>query len=61
MVDDIPKKQCKRCKNVHPETLYSDEIDGLCVYCKADDVDALPSPATTEQAEPDTEELSVEE
>jgi predicted phage terminase large subunit-like protein len=61
LVDDIPKKQCKRCKNVHPETLYSDEIDGLCVYCKADDVDALPSPATTEQAEPDTEELSVEE
>lgn len=61
LVDDIPKKQCKRCKNVHPETLYSDEIDGLCVYCKADDVDALPSPATIEQTEPDTEELSVEE
>ena len=61
MVDDIPKKQCKRCKNVHPETLYSDEIDGLCVYCKADDVDALPSPATTEPSETDSEELSVEE
>lgn len=61
LVDDIPKKQCKRCKNVHPETLYSDEIDGLCVYCKADDVDALPSPASTEQNEPDTEELPVEE
>jgi predicted phage terminase large subunit-like protein len=46
---------------VHPETLYSDEIDGLCVYCKADDVDALPSPATTEPFETDSEELSVEE
>lgn len=61
MVDDIPKRQCRRCKNVHPETLYSDEIDGLCVYCKADDVDALPSPATTEPFETDSEELSVEE
>jgi predicted phage terminase large subunit-like protein len=61
LVDDIPKRQCRRCKNVHPETLYSDEIDGLCVYCKADDVDALPSPATTEPFETDSEELSVEE
>lgn len=46
---------------MHPETLYSDEIDGLCVYCKADDADALPAPASTEQNEPDTEELPVEE
>lgn len=59
MTDDIAKRTCIRCKKSHPETLYA-ESSGLCVYCKADDVDALPQPAITE-AEPPTEELSLEE
>jgi len=57
---DVPKRRCKRCKNLHPETLYSEEIDGLCCYCKADDVEALPPPAPVE-TETVEEELSVEE
>lgn len=57
---DVPKRRCKRCKNLHPETLYSEEIDGLCCYCKADDVEALPPPAPVE-TETAEEELSVEE
>jgi len=59
LTDDIAKRTCIRCKKSHPETLYA-ESSGLCVYCKADDVDALPQPAITE-AEPPTEELSLEE
>jgi len=46
---------------MHPETLYSDEIGGLCVYCKADDVEALPQPTSVEQDGAEPEELSVEE
>ena len=42
-------------------TLYA-EGSGLCVYCKADDVDALPEATTSSvDAEPETEELSLEE
>lgn len=59
MTEDIAKRTCIRCKKSHPETLYA-ESSGLCVYCKADDVDALPQPATAE-AESPTEELSLEE
>ncbi len=59
MTDDIAKRTCIRCKKLHPETLYA-ESSGLCVYCKADDVDALPQPATTD-VEPEAEELSLEE
>ena len=39
MSDEIVTRRCKRCKEERPETLYSEEIDGLCVYCKADDVE----------------------
>lgn len=59
MTDDIAKRTCIRCKKLHPETLYA-ESSGLCVYCKADDVDALPQPATND-VEPEAEELSLEE
>ena len=55
---DVPLQQCKRCKNMHPETLYSGR-DGFCVYCKADEADAIPAPA-----QPNVEEQgkqSVEE
>lgn len=41
------QQQCRRCKNLHPETLYSGR-DGLCIYCKADEVEALPAPAKPE-------------
>lgn len=59
MTQEIEKRTCIRCKKLHPETLYS-ESSGLCVYCKADDVDALPQPTTVE-TEPEAEELSLEE
>tara|TARA_R110000850_G_scaffold251227_2_gene376328 strand:+ start:668 stop:2278 length:1611 start_codon:yes stop_codon:yes gene_type:complete len=46
---------------MHPETLYSSEIDGLCVYCKADDAEALPDPDKIQEAVTETEEPSVED
>lgn len=63
MTEEIPTRRCKRCKNTHPVTLYSSEVDGLCVYCKADDAEALPNPASTESVDRGGEEaaLSVEE
>ena len=44
-VDDIALRECIRCNNKHPETLYASETSGLCVYCAADDAEALPNPA----------------
>ena len=61
MTDDIEQRTCIRCKNTHPETLYA-ENSGLCVYCKADDVDALPLPTPLEHdPEQESEELSLED
>lgn len=57
---EVPKRKCKRCKNLHPETLFSEGVEGLCCYCKADDVEALPPPAPVE-GDTGEEELSVEE
>jgi len=45
---------------LHPETLYADEVSGLCVYCKADDAEALPAPIPVE-AEAQEEEASLED
>ena len=57
----VEKQTCTRCKKSLPVTLYA-EGSGLCVYCKADDVDALPEATTSSvDAEPETEELSLEE
>lgn len=61
MTDDIAVRKCRRCKNTHPETLYSSETDGLCVYCKADDAEALPQPQDAANSVDKTEEISVEE
>ena len=61
MTEEIAKRRCRRCKNTHPETLYSSEIDGLCVYCKADDAEALPDPDKPEASVAETEEASVED
>jgi len=38
-------------------------VDGLCVYCKADDAEALPNPASSESLDRGGEEaaLSVED
>ncbi len=47
---DVPLQQCKRCKNLHPETLYSGR-DGFCVYCKADEAESIPPPSPAELAE----------
>jgi predicted phage terminase large subunit-like protein len=57
---EVPKRKCKRCKNLHPETLFSEGVEGLCCYCKADDVEALPPPAPVEGGTGE-EELSVED
>ena len=52
MSDEIVTRRCKRCKEERPETLYSEEIDGLCVYCKADDAENVPveEPAEAEES-----------
>lgn len=42
---EVAQIQCKRCKNLHPETLYSGK-DGFCVYCKADEAESIPAPAS---------------
>ena len=60
MTQEIEKRTCIRCKKLHPETLYA-ESSGLCVYCKADDVDALPEATNEVAPESQTEELSLEE
>ena len=51
----VPTLECTRCHNLHPETLYSDD-DQLCAYCKADLVEALPTPKVIEPVEPDPPE-----
>jgi len=56
----VEKKTCIRCKKLHPETLYSGE-DDVCVYCKADYAEALPTPIDVEQPVITAEEVSVEE
>ena len=53
---EIPKRKCLRCKNLHPVTLYSAAVSGLCVYCKADDAEALPIPNAPVQEEVDEQE-----
>ena len=53
---EIPKRKCLRCKSLHPDTFYSDEVSGLWVYCKADDAEALPIPNAPVQEEVDEQE-----
>ena len=60
MTSDVEKRTCTRCKKLHPATLYA-ETSGLCVYCKADDVDALPTANSPSDPELEAEELSLEE
>ena len=55
---DIPLQECKRYKNLHPETLYSGR-DGFCVYCKADEVESIPAAAVP--VEEEQEAQSVED
>ena len=56
----INQIQCRRCKNLHSETLFSGN-DRLCVYCKADDAERLVVPAQTEVVVEEEQEASVEE
>ncbi len=56
---EIPKRKCGRCRGQYPETLFADG-SGVCVYCKADDAEALPSPNTPTQEELE-QEASLEE
>jgi predicted phage terminase large subunit-like protein len=44
---EVTKVECIRCKNQHPESLYSG-LDRLCVYCKADIAEQEPLPTTPE-------------
>jgi predicted phage terminase large subunit-like protein len=44
---EVTKVECIRCKNQHPESLYSG-LDRLCVYCKADIAEQGPLPTTPE-------------
>ena len=59
-MSDIPTLKCKRCRGIRPETLFSDK-GGLCVYCKADDAEALPAPSTPEEVVEESNELSAAE
>ena len=61
----VESRRCTRCKKLQPESLFA-ESSGLCVYCKAEDADALPKPNTQKinsaEMEPETDSvLSVEE
>ena len=60
-MDDIPNRKCKRCKRLHPETLFADDATSLCVYCVADDAEALPQPKDAPEPEATKEEQSVGE
>lgn len=60
MTSGVDKRQCIRCKKLHPETLYAESTD-LCVYCKADDVDALPQPSSEKPVKAEPAEISLEE
>ncbi len=51
--------ECGGCKNIHPETLYSNRKERVCVYCKADEQDGMPQPASPEPVK--SPELTVKE
>tara|TARA_X000001036_G_scaffold47377_3_gene37911 strand:- start:2659 stop:4314 length:1656 start_codon:yes stop_codon:yes gene_type:complete len=59
-LSSVPTAKCKRCRAIRPETLFSDK-GGLCVYCKADDAEALPAPSTPEEVVEESNELSAAE
>jgi len=51
--------ECRGCKKLHPETLYSNRKERVCVYCKADEQEGLPPAATVEPVK--SPELTVKE
>ncbi|NBS68961.1 hypothetical protein EBT31_08600 [bacterium] len=51
--------ECRGCKKIHPETLYSNRKERVCVYCKADEQEGLPPAATVEPVK--SPELTVKE
>lgn len=51
--------ECRGCKTLHPETLYSNKKERVCVYCKADEQEGLPQPAAPEPVK--SPELTVKE
>ena len=59
MIDDIPMLECRGCKKIHPETLYSNRKERVCVYCKADEQEGMPQPAAPEPVK--SPELTVKE
>lgn len=63
MIEEIPTRKCRRCRNLHPVTLFASEVEGICVYCKADRAEALPDPALHKDTHRSMGEveLSVEE
>lgn len=49
----VDKLECTRCKNSHPDTLV---VEGVCVYCKADDaerIDPIPDPVEQKETPPE--------
>jgi len=59
LIDEIPMLECRGCKKLHPETLYSNRKERVCVYCKADEQEGLPPAATVEPVK--SPELTVKE
>ena len=54
---DIKKIECEKCKGLFPETLILKE--GICVHCRADDVEKLAEPqAQTQESSENKRQLS---
>ncbi len=55
---EITKTECKRCRGIYPENLVL--IDEICVYCRADEVEAIPEPQKLAAQKLEKEQLSAE-
>jgi predicted phage terminase large subunit-like protein len=56
---DIKKIECEKCKGLFPETLILKE--GICVHCRADDVEKLAEPqAQTQESSESKKQISAQ-
>ena len=57
-MEEITKTECKRCRGIYPENLVL--IDDICVYCRADEVEAKPEPQKLAAQKLEKAELSAQ-
>ncbi len=55
---EVTKTECKRCRGLYPENLVL--IDEICVYCRADEVEAIPEPQKLTDQKSKKAELSAQ-